>query len=321
MRAIGVTGGNGFIGTWVCRELKDLGYKTVVFDHIKRSDTWVYPYADEQFYGDVKDESDVFELAGHVDGIIHLAAILGTQETIQKPIPSILTNIVGSVNVFEAATHYDIPVVYIGVGNHFFRNEGATGSYTVSKACAEDYARMFTAYRSSKISVVRPVNAYGPGQSISSPFGSSKVRKIMPSFICRALTDQPIEVYGDGTQISDCVYVQDVAKVLASTLVFSANENIHFKEVIEVGPKNSYTVLDIANFVSEYVSQKTGKSPVDIEHLPMRPGELPNSIIQANTETLHQLNMDAEEFVPLIQGIARTVDYYHDVWLPTREVI
>jgi len=180
------------------------------FDHVRPADG-------EIFLGDVTDASAVTEAAAHVEGIIHLAAVLGTQETISNPRPSAEINILGSLNVFEAAVQYDLPVVYVGVGNHWMRNHGG-GSYTISKSCAEDFARMYHAHRGLKVTIVRPVNAYGPRQSVAAPFGTSKVRKITPSFICRALSNSPIEVYGDGTQVSDMVHVTDVAKVMVKAL-------------------------------------------------------------------------------------------------------
>ncbi len=303
---VGVTGGRGFIGGYVCDELRKQGYEPVIFDRQRKNTNEI----DAVFLGDVLDETAVFEFAAHVDGIIHLAAVLGTQETIQNPIPSVMTNIIGSLNVFEAANRYNLPVVYIGVGNHFFRNKGATGSYTISKACAEDYARMFNAYRNGRINIVRPVNAYGPRQSIAEPYGSSRVRKIMPSFICRALLGEPIEIYGDGNQISDCVYVGDVAKVLVASLEFlEADEPV---STVEVGPVLSHTVNEIAQFILEYVDRPL----TQIKHVPMRPGELPGAVITANTNTLSLIGIDAKDFIPLKFGIAETINYYHEHWLP-----
>jgi UDP-glucose 4-epimerase len=266
------------------------------------------------FLGDIRDETAVVELAAHVEGIIHLAAVLGTQETIGNPRPSADTNIRGSLNVFEAANQYGLPVVYAGVGNAFMRDLG-TGSYTISKTAAEDYARMFNAYRGGRITIVRPVNAYGPGQSVAAPYGTSKVRKIAPSFACRALVGADIEVYGDGTQISDCVYVADVAKAFVTALEHTAVHGPTEKPV-EVGPLESLTVNDIARLVAEEATRYTGREPVAIKHLPMRPGEIPNAVVTSDTSTLQQIGMTAADFVPLDEGIHHTVRYYAEQWLP-----
>lgn len=307
---VGLTGGQGFIGSWIAKELVARGHEVVIFD---RHDHGV---ENEFFLGDVRDSTAVVELAAHVEGIIHLAAVLGTQETIQNPRPSAETNVLGSLNVFEAANQYDLPVVYAGVGNHWMRDHG-TGAYTISKTAAEDFTRMFNKYRGGRISVVRPVNAYGPGQSVAAPYGTSKVRKIMPSFVCRALSGVPIEVYGDGTQVSDCVYVGDVARVFVGALEHT-NEHGAL-DPVGVGPASSVTVNQVADLVRNEVALVMGEEPVDLVHLPMRPGEVPNAVVQADVGSLLQLPAEFHEdtFLSLRKGVAGTVEYYQNNWLPT----
>ena len=150
---------------------------------------------------------------------------------------------------------------------------------------------------------------------MAKPYGTSKVRKIAPAFACRALTGADIEVYGDGTQISDCVYVADVATAFVTALEHTAQHG-PTERPVEVGPLTSVTVNDIARAVAEYAAKVTGREPVGITHLPMRPGEVPNAIVSSDTTTLQQIGMTAADFVPLDEGIQRTVDYYAEHWLP-----
>ncbi|MGI8333492.1 NAD-dependent epimerase/dehydratase family protein [Actinomadura scrupuli] len=319
---IGLTGGAGFIGGHLIEELVGRGHQVIVFDHRGRVDAQILlnmPEYDREavtvMLGDVRDATAVTELAAHVDGIIHLAAVLGTQETIQNPRPSAEINILGSLNVFEAAAQYGLPVVYAGVGNHWMRDHGA-GSYTISKSAAEDFTRMFNQFRDGRIAVVRPVNAYGPRQSIAAPYGTSKVRKILPALTCRALTGAPIEVYGDGTQVSDCVWVKDVAAAFVSALEFTAAGGAPPAMPVEVGPAGSRTVNDIARLVAAEAAQIVGGDPVQIVHLPMRPGEVPNAVVSAEVATLKQIGLDADDFLPLKEGIRATVRHYAESWLP-----
>jgi len=289
-----VTGGSGFIGSYVCDELRSLGHEALSFDHHRHD-------GHEVFLGDVKDASAVTDAAAHVDGIIHLAAVLGTQETITNPRPAAEVNILGSINIFESAVQYDLPVVYVGVGNHWMRDHG-TGAYTISKTCAEDFARMYSAYRDGQISVVRPVNAYGPRQSVAAPYGTSKVRKVTPAFICRALCGMPIEVYGSGEQVSDMVYVEDAARVMVRALgsgVFGP---------IGVGPAKSVTVNDFANMINREVY---GNAPApELVHLPMRPGEVPDAVVSADLTHLPDIDITPHSFTGIELGIARTVSWY-----------
>jgi UDP-glucose 4-epimerase len=306
VKTIGVTGGAGFIGGYVREELRSKGYEVVVFDRSAHTDDLAEN--ETYFLGDIRSEVDVTEFAAHVDGIVHLAAVLGTQETIQNPRPAAETNILGGLNVLEAANQYGLPVVYAGVGNHWMREHGG-GTYTITKTTVEDFAKMYNKNRDGRVSVVRPVNAYGPRQSIASPYGSSKVRKILPSFTCRALLGEDIEVYGDGTQISDCVHVHDVASVFVRALEVTAEGVVHTD--IEVGPVASVSVNDIA----ELVRQAAGTDS-KIVHLPMRPGEVPNAVVSADVSTLKPLGINAENFIPLGTGVQETVDWYRENWLP-----
>jgi UDP-glucose 4-epimerase len=272
-----VTGGNGFIGRHVCTQLAARGLQAVVYDRQAHT-------TGPAILGDIRDAEAVTEAAAHVDGIIHLAGVLGTQETIQNPRPAAETNILGGLNVLEAASQYDLPLVYIAVGNWWMDN-----GYSISKTTIERYCRMYRHDRNLTVSIVRAMNAYGPGQSLARPWGPSKVRKIMPAFICRALTGQPIEIYGDGMQIMDMVYVTDVA----DTLVRALGTNRDW----DAGTGRATTVLEIAEEVIGQVGKGT------ITHLPMRPGENPASVVLADPD-----RMLRPADVSLEDGIRETIE-------------
>lgn len=307
---IGVTGGAGFIGGHVVDELYRRGHQPVIFDHLGRAHPgnepeWYYPV----FMGDVRDDVAVAELAAHVDGIIHLAACLGTQETIKNPRPAAKTNVEGGLNFLEAIAQYDIPGVYIGVGNHWMQN-----TYSISKTTVERFVAMFNKERGTRCNVVRLVNAYGPRQSVAPPFGPAKVRKITPAFVCRALTGQPIEIYGDGQQVSDMVHVTDGAKALVSALEKAA-EGVVLDRAVEVGPADHRTVNEVAQLVIK-AAVDLGYDEVPLTYLPMRPGEIPGARVTADTSTLPLVDMSPDTLVSLEDGIADVVAWYAEHWLP-----
>lgn len=295
MRAIGVTGGSGFIGSYVCKALRAEGYEVVVFDRWGKA-----PDGVTAFLGDVRDQVAVTEFAAHVDGIIHLAAVLGTQETIANPRPAAETNILGTLNVFEAAAQYGLPLVNAAVGNARI----GRGTYCITKTCAEDFVGMYNEDRGQRFVSVRPVNAYGPGQKAPAPWGSSKVRKIMPTFILSALTGQPIPLYGGGEQISDMVHVRDVARCFVAALELAGSTISLPSRPVEVGPVASCSVRDVAQEVLRAVGGGA------LKDLPMRPGEPARSVVKADTSTLAHIGIDPASFTPLDRGVAETVDYY-----------
>jgi UDP-glucose 4-epimerase len=162
----------------------------------------------------------------------------------------------------------------------------------------------------------------------------------MPAFSCRALTGQPLEVYGGGKQISDMIYVEDVAKVFASTLEHLENSSAP-KYSIEAGPSESLTVRQVAEQVINEASILTGFRSGIID-LPMRPGEkrvndVPQHVLDqisaalgddstsqiirrnlrelstrvtADITTLEQIGMSASSFTPFEVGCALTVEWF-----------
>lgn len=326
---VGVTGGAGFIGSWVCAELEARGHTPYVLDHHGRLENGLL--------GNVRDMTTVMEFAAHVDAIIHLAAVLGTTETIDAPHAAAETNIMGTLNVFEAASRYDLPVVFAAVGNANI----ARGTYCITKSASERFVEMYREDRGLKVISVRPMNAYGPRQSAPSPYGSAKVRKIVPSFITSALSGEPMRLYGGGTQYSDSVWVGDVAKVFVTALENAAKGNIP-KHPIDVGNAHPYTVLEVAQEVAKNIPGAT------IDAVPMRTGEphggalsTPEqladivdavfavnpglnrkniqrvvrelgTVVSADITTLNAIGMDVKDFKSLEDGIRETVEWFKE---------
>lgn len=300
LKRVLVTGGQGFIGTYVRAELRARGIEPVSFDHHGPTD----------FLGDVLNYYAVSEGVAITDGVIHLAGVLGTQETVKKPEPAVQTNILGSLNAFEACAHYQKPCVYIAVGNHTENN-----SYSITKTTAERFAFMFNKERGTEIAVVRALNAYGPGQKVG------PVRKIMPNFIVPTLLGKPIEIYGDGEQRMDMIYVKDVATILVQALVTQLNPAYYRGWVFEAGTGKAPTVNTIAAVVRKVLYEVHNLSSPNPRHLPMRPGETHRSTVVGDPETLRPLfNGEVPPMLDLVDGVERAVAYYRQVTPIPQEV-
>jgi UDP-glucose 4-epimerase len=180
--------------------------------------------------------------------------------------------------------------------------------YSITKTTTEKFCRMFSIEHATRVNMIRAVNAYGPHQRAAAPYASGKVRKITPAFVCRALTGEPIEVYGDGEQVSDMVWVRDVALALVIALE-RANEGTVFPDVVEVGPSISANVNEVAELVAEYAAAHTG-TKVPIVHAPMRPGEIAGDRVTADTKTLRHVELTDADLVSLTDGMRETVDWF-----------
>ena len=309
MKHVLVTGGNGFIGGYVVEELKSRGYSPIVLDRKLPKKEAVAGYGEDwsYFFGDIKDATLVDDAVSHVDGVIHLAGVLGTQETVADPRPAAETNILGGLNVISACAKYDIPLVNIAVGNYWMHN-----TYSITKNSIERFVEMKRTFEDRRMVSVRALNAYGPRQVPSQPYGPSRVRKIMPSFICRALSGLPIEIYGDGDQVMDMIYVEDVADVLVTTLELIASDGDAPQfENVEAGTGRRTTVREIADMVAEEVERQAGQK-VKLDFLPMRPGEPPSSVVLGDPSTLSRVGIKSSMLLPLETGMAETVTYFKE---------
>jgi UDP-glucose 4-epimerase len=304
-----VTGGGGFIGQYVCQRLVELDCEPVLLDRSREAGD-----NHSVYLGDVRDASSVSESVYHTDGVIHLAGVLGTQETIVNPLPAVETNIIGSLNVFQACALHKKRGVYIAVGNHWMNNP-----YSITKTTAERFALMYNKERGTKIAVVRGLNAYGPGQK------SQPVRKIIPNFILPALRGEPITIYGDGSQVMDMIYVTDIADVLVRALL---EDHDCYDSVFEAGTGVATTVLQIAQEVyqqtrpavpkgTETVTKAMGLCGKDIpvgtgfHFAPMRPGEPEHSEVLGHPVTLAPLYAGRKpQLMSLSRGISLTIPYY-----------
>lgn len=285
-KKIAVSGSDGFIASHTIEVLHDKGYEVVgIQRHIGTLQVGTVPESakpDVLYFGDVRDKSLVEKACSSCDGIIHLAGILGTQETIHNPYPSVETNIVGALNFMEAAKLYGVPMVQIAVGNHWMNN-----SYSITKTTAERFAVMYHNEHKMSINVVRALNAFGERQKWY------PVRKMMPNFIIRALTNIDIAVYGDGMQVMDFVYVKDVGEILLAAL-FDGN----YGNIYEAGTGIGLPVKEWAEKIIEYVGSSS-----KLKYLPMRPGEPPNSAVVSSNPYPYQ-------YTKVEESLKNTVEWY-----------
>lgn len=275
-----VTGCFGFISSHVIEELRDQGIIPIGLS--RHTEPFGPLSPDITYIGDIKDKNIVEKAVSMSDGVINLAGILGTQETVNNPYPSVESNIIGALNVLEACRLWKKPMVQISVGNYWMNN-----SYSITKSAAERFALMYAKEHGVKVNVVRAFNAFGERQK------SKPVRKMMAYFITQALNNEDIGIYGDGRQNMDFIYVGDVANILIDVL-----KSDEVGQVYEAGTGVAPTVSEWAQKVIELTGSQS-----KIVYNPMRPGEPEHSIVKA-TEPYKF------EYSNIDESILKTIEWY-----------
>ena len=241
-----VTGGRGFIGAFVEKELQKKGYEALIYD---RSDGF-----------DIREEEAVRRAVQVCDSVIHLAGILGTEELFESPQQAIDINVKGALNLILACTQLDRQ--YTAIQMPF---TGWTNIYQSTKLCAYNLANAYRIHKGLRCSFVRAYNAFGEFQHVHG------VQKIIPTFATKAWRGEPLPIWGTGEQLCDLIYAGDIAKMLVDALSFGGGQTF------DAGTGYPRTVNQIAFGVQTVVAALDGPKSV-IEHLPMRSGETQDGI-------------------------------------------
>lgn len=285
-----VIGGKGFIGQSVVQELVKRGDAVIAVDRSSglRAESAGGPGSVVYVSANIIDQGSLAPHFGGADEVYHLAGQLGTSELDADIRNAVHTNVLGALNVFEAAINRGVPRVFFAAKPSVWLN-----TYTITKHCAEQFARLMTRYNPVQISILRYLNIFGPGQKLV------PVRKMLPVFAAQAMRKLPIEVYGDGEQTVDMIFSRDAAHITVDYLRSS-----YCEKPVDCGTGTEMTVLSIAEAVNAYFGNKAG-----VRHLTMRKGETPRTRLVANTEALQSI-LGPLSFTPWQQGLAEALKWY-----------
>jgi UDP-glucose 4-epimerase len=205
--------------------------------------------------------------------ICHLAAQIDVRASVVRPVADAQTNVIGTINVLEAARSANARVLFCSTGGAIYGRDAPIPSmedvlplpespYGIGKHCAEQYVGLYNRLHGSAHSVLRLANVYGPRQD---PTGEAGV---VPIFCSQVLSGRRPTIFGDGTQTRDYVYVGD------AVAAFLAAADRQMPGTWNVGTGAEVSVLDLARVIGEV----TGRN-VEFTFAAARPGELQRSAL------------------------------------------
>src|SRR5215471_13382597 len=274
MRVI-VTGGAGFIGSHLADAFAARGDNVTVIDDLSAGRPSRLGERVSVHKVNITDARPLQQVLDSVEPelICHLAAQIDVRMSVAQPAADAQTNIVGTINVLEAAKTAGARVLFCSTGGALYGRDAPIPSmedvlplpespYGIAKHCAEQYVGLYNRLHGTAHSVLRLANVYGPRQD---PTGEAGV---VPIFCSQVLSGRRPTVFGDGTQTRDYVYVGDIVRA------FLAAADHRRPGTWNIGTGVEVRVLDLAGVIADV----TGRV---VEHTfaPARPGELQRSAL------------------------------------------
>lgn len=252
-----VTGGAGFIGRWVVKDLLDRGYDVTAIDDLSNGNKeniaeFRYNQDFEFVQADVKDENalkQVFEQG--FDKVIHLAAKIDVQESLDNPREHFGDNIIGTEKVLELCRKNDVGLTLVGTCMVYDMADSEEGideehpvepasPYAGTKLAAENLAESYYHGYDLPVSIVRPFNTYGPFQKTGMAGG------VVSIFTNRDIENKDLKIFGDGEQTRDLMYVTDTADFIVEATLSEEADG----EVINAGTGQDISINDLAKLIA-----------------------------------------------------------------------
>jgi UDP-glucose 4-epimerase len=295
-----ITGGAGFIGSSIAEELLKENIEVVIVDNLITGKERNVPREAVLYKADICDNLDEIFMVEQPDYVIHQAAQVSVSASISDPVYDGDENIVGTINLLKTCVrHKTKKFIFASTaalyGNPQFLPVDEThpvvpiSPYGLSKHCAELYIKLFSNLYDLPYTILRYANVYGIRQDANGEAG------VVAIFIEKLLSGQTVNIYGDGLQTRDFIYVKDVARANVAALYRGKNETINI----------SYkTRISIQDIIAEL--EKIHKNIIPQTYLDERPGDIRHSIL-SNDKAKDLLNWNPKH--SFSAGLRETFDY------------
>ena len=246
-----VTGGAGFIGTNLVKNLIELGYEVYSIDNYSTGKKSNEIEGCQYFDKDINKLNFNNTLFKYTDVVFHLAAIARIQPSFKNPEKYINTNFNATYKIVKMCVKNRIPLIYAGSSSHHsgkFKNP-----YTFSKDLGEEIIQLYQKHFKLEASIARFYNVYGPHQLTEGGYTT-----LIGRWINNIENNKPCEIYGDGNKRRDFTHVNDITKGLTSIIDKEA-----YGYTFEFGRGKNHSVLDVANMFNiepQYKENKPGEA-------------------------------------------------------------
>ena len=297
-----VTGGAGFIGSHIVDLLIENGYEVVIVDNLSTGKEEFINKKAIFYKKDITDD-DLYEIfeKEKPDYVVHQAAQIDVQRSIDDPVFDAKVNVLGTVNLLECCRKSGVKkIVYASSAAVYGNPEylpidevhkiNPISYYGISKHTAEHYFEVYSQLYDLKYTILRYANVYGIRQD---PKGEGGVISI---FIDKMLKGERPIIFGDGNQTRDFVYVKDVAK--ANLLALEKGDS----EVVNISTNKATSINKLVELMNEIMN--TSLEPIYTEP---RKGDIVHSYLD-NKKALDVLGWKPE--YSLEEGLKETIEYY-----------
>jgi UDP-glucose 4-epimerase len=269
-----VTGGAGFIGSHVVGKLLEYGADVVVVDNFTHGNKIEHlsGYTNLAVYpADVVDIESISAAFKDREIVIHLAALVGVEETQSNPLDVLDVDITGIVNVLKLCVGNNVKRIVFASSSEVYGDVpglmkedmhlSPISTYAVTKLVGEEYCKAFYHKYGLEYTILRYFNIYGPRQD---------ERFVVSRFMDRANVEQPIVIYGDGNQNRDFTYVEDAA---CMTLVAALKDEAKC-QAINIGTGVTTTINGLATLIPKVLNKNGRVQPVYVDYGKTRPVEI-----------------------------------------------
>ena len=295
-----VLGGNGFIGKNLCKYISSMGHDVISFDMdygFRESTKITY------VKGDFFQDDDLIPYLKDVDVVFHAISTINPGNSNNKYMQGYTHDFLQSVKLCDLSKQYHFKIIYLSSGGtvYGFQTHMPIDEETLAipinhygnlKLCIENTFRTFNKQFNTNVIIARIANPYGPGQDYSKGVG------FIDAALKRAINNQTIEIWGDGTVIRDYIYIDDVCHMLASLIYYEGKES-----VFNISSNSGVSQNEIIKIIHKMVPDISEK------YLPARSVDVP-AIILNNTKIL---SVCKEQCIEIEEGITKYYKYLQNL--------